>query len=80
MTILQMSLYSSILILAVIVIRSFMLYRLPKSTFLVLWGIVIFKLLIPFSITSSLSIFTLADNIKGSMFFLMSLHILSDLI
>lgn len=63
MTIIQMSLCSSILILAVIVIRRLMLYRLPKKTFLVLWGIVIFKLLIPFSIPSELSIFTFTDRI-----------------
>lgn len=41
MDIFQMSLSGAVLIIAVIIIRALALYRLPKKTFLVLWGVVI---------------------------------------
>lgn len=59
MIILQMSLSTSILILAVVVIRALMLYMLPKKTFLFLWGIVLCRLLIPITIPMQFSIITL---------------------
>ncbi len=56
--IVQMSLWSSVLIAAVIIIRMLTLYKLPKRTFLVLWTIVVCRLLIPFSIPSYFSLYT----------------------
>lgn len=52
MDIFQMSLSASVLIVAVVFIRALALHKLPKKMFLVLWGIVICRLLIPFSIPS----------------------------
>lgn len=59
MSLLQMSISGAILILAVAIIRAVAINRLPKKTFLVLWGIVLFRLLIPFSIPSVFSVYSL---------------------
>ncbi|WP_304507389.1 M56 family metallopeptidase [Anaerotignum sp.] len=64
MDIFQMSLSGTVLIVAVIIIRALALYRLPKKTFLVLWGVVICRLCIPFSIPSHLSFFTGINLLK----------------
>lgn len=66
MSILGMTLSASILILVVVAVRAMFLYRLPKITFLALWGIVMCRLLVPFSVPSHLSIYTLIDRV-GSM-------------
>lgn len=55
MTIVQMSLVASALILFIAVIRGLTKNKLPKATFLILWGIALYRLLIPFSVPSSLS-------------------------
>lgn len=68
MIVLQMSISASILILAIVVIRSLFIHKLPKKTFLVLWGVTLFCLLIPFSINlpSNVGVFynisTIADR------------------
>lgn len=59
MSLLQMSIYGAILILAVVVIRVVAINRLPKKVFLVLWGLVLLRLLIPFSIPSIFSVYSL---------------------
>lgn len=59
MNLLKMSFAGAIMILAVIVIRAVGINRLPKKTFVALWGIVLLRLLIPFSIPSALSIYSL---------------------
>lgn len=53
-----MSFSAAILIAAIIIIRAIVLHRLPKITFLVLWGIVLLRLLLPFNIPSQFSIHT----------------------
>ena len=62
MSILQMSIYGAILILAVVVIRAVAINRLPKKFFLVLWGLVLFRLLIPFSVPSAFSVYSLIEQ------------------
>ena len=57
MTILTMSLGGSVLIAAVL-LHHFLLNRLPKWTFLLLWGVVLCRLLIPFSLPSRFSVYT----------------------
>ena len=52
MDIVQMSVQAGVLIAAIVIVRAITLYRLPKTSFLALWGIVIARLLIPFSLTS----------------------------
>jgi beta-lactamase regulating signal transducer with metallopeptidase domain len=50
MNILQMSITAGLLIIAVIIIRAVALNKLPKKMFLVLWGVAVFRLLVPVSI------------------------------
>ncbi|MDE5867062.1 MAG: M56 family metallopeptidase, partial [Lachnospiraceae bacterium] len=61
MNLLQMSFFGAILILAVIVVRAVSINKLPKRTFLALWGIVLLRLLIPFSIPSMLSVYSFVN-------------------
>lgn len=64
MNIFQMSLTASVLIVAVVIIRALTLHKLPKKTLLVLWGVVICRLLMPFSISSRFSFYTGLDMVK----------------
>ena len=50
MGIVQMSISAGALIIAVTVIRSVALNRLPKTIFLVLWGVILLRLFVPVSI------------------------------
>jgi len=59
MTLLNMSIYGGIIILAVLVIRAFTLHRLPKKVFLVLWAVALLRLLVPFEISSGFSLYSL---------------------
>lgn len=63
MSIFQMSIQGGILIIAIIIIRTIALNKLPKKTFLALWGITIIRLLVPFAIPSQISIYTLIGKI-----------------
>ena len=58
-----MTLSAAVLILVVVAIRALLLHRVPKVTFLALWGIVLCRLLVPFSISSRFSIYTLLDRV-----------------
>lgn len=59
MSFLHMSIAGAAMILAITVIRALAINRVPKKTFLVLWGAVLLRLLIPFSLPSRLSIYAL---------------------
>lgn len=61
-----MSFSAAVLIIAVVILRALTLYKLPKKTFLILWGVVICRLLIPFSIPSRISLYTGIDMLKGA--------------
>ena len=50
MNLLQMSFTGAVMILAVTVIRALAINKVPKKTFLVLWGIALVRLMIPFSL------------------------------
>lgn len=63
--ILGMSLEASLLILAIVVIRSLFLHRLPKATFIALWGVAAARLLLPFKIPSGLSVYSLLGRLAG---------------
>lgn len=56
MTIWQMSLWASVVILATVVIRSLALHKIPKKTFLVLWGLALIRLLVPFQFNITLPV------------------------
>lgn len=62
MSLLRMSFSGAILILVIVIIRAAVINKLSKKTFLVLWGIVLLRLLIPFSIPSTLSVYSLANR------------------
>jgi murein DD-endopeptidase MepM/ murein hydrolase activator NlpD len=64
MNILQMSVSASVLIMAIVFLRAIALYKLPKKTFSVLWGVVLCRLLIPFSIPSDLSIYSGLERLR----------------
>ena len=59
MNLLQMSLSGAVMILVIVVIRALAVNKLPKKTFLVLWGVVEVRLLIPYSLHSAFSIYSL---------------------
>lgn len=66
MNILQMSLSGAVLILAVVVLRTLAMKRLPKDTFLILWGIVLLRLTVPYSVPSELSVYSwIEKNMNG---------------
>ena len=60
-----MSLSAGLLALAVIAVRAAALNRLPKNVFLLLWGIVLFRLLIPVSIPSPFGAFPGIESLTG---------------
>ena len=62
MNILQMSFSGAAFITAVVLIRAVAIHKLPKKTFLVLWELVMLRLLIPFSIPSMFSVYTLVTH------------------
>lgn len=62
MTLWQMSFSGAVLILAVVFVRALLIHKLPKKTFLALWMLVLLRLLVPFSFSSSFSVYTLAAN------------------
>lgn len=62
MNLLQMSFSGAAFITAVVIIRAVAINKLPKKTFIVLWELVMLRLLIPFSIPSMFSIYTLVTH------------------
>ncbi len=62
MKLLQMSVQAGLMTLAVVFLRAVALHRLPKTCFLVLWGLVLLRLLVPFSISSQWSAYQLLPD------------------
>lgn len=62
MSLLQMSFSGAVLILAITVVRAAAIDRLSKKTFLLLWGLALLRLLLPFSIPSPVSVYTLVGR------------------
>ena len=62
MSLLQMSISAAVMISIITVIRAISINRLPKKTFIALWGIVLVRLLVPFSWPSPLSVYSLANR------------------
>ena len=59
MRLLQMSLAGGVMIVVITVLRALAINRLPKKTFLLLWAAALVRLLIPFSLPSRLSVYSL---------------------
>lgn len=62
MSLLQMSFAGAVMIVAIVIIRALAINLLPKKTFLALWGITAVRLLIPFSIPSAFSVYSLIGS------------------
>lgn len=62
MTLLEVSFSGAVFIIAVVMIRAIAINSLPKKTFLVLWEMVLLRLIIPFTIPSAFSIYTLINH------------------
>ncbi|MBE6036394.1 MAG: hypothetical protein E7223_02080 [Clostridiales bacterium] len=56
MNLLTMSLSAALMAAVVVIVRFLLLHRLPKNAFLILWGLVLCRLLVPFSVPASLSL------------------------
>ncbi|MDE7266332.1 MAG: hypothetical protein K2N89_02580 [Lachnospiraceae bacterium] len=54
-----MSFSGAVLIIVIAAIRAVTINKLPKKTFIILWGIVLFRLLIPYTVPSVFSVYTL---------------------
>ena len=53
---------AAVMILAITIIRALAISLLPKKTFLALWGIAVARLLLPFSLPSMFSVYSLIGN------------------
>lgn len=62
MSLLKMSFTGAVIILIILALRGLFINKLPRKAFLVLWAVAVIRLLIPFSIPSLLSIYTLAGK------------------
>lgn len=59
MSLIQMSISAAVMIFMITVIRALAINHLPKKTFIALWGIVLARLLVPFSLHSPFSVYSL---------------------
>ncbi len=62
MNLLQMSVSGAVMIIVTIAVRVLLLHKLPKRTFSVLWGIVLLRLLVPYSLSCKFSIYSILTN------------------
>lgn len=62
MSLLQMSFSGGIMIIVIVILRALAINKLPKKVFGLLWGAVLIRLLIPFSIPTMLSAYSLVNN------------------
>lgn len=67
MSLLKMSIAGAVMILAITVIRTLIINKVPKKTFLILWGIALVRLLTPFSFPSALSIYSLLGKATAAV-------------
>ena len=67
MSLLQMSFLGTVIILLIVVLRAVLISRFPKKTFLILWWIALIRLLVPFSIKSVTSIYSLFQSIYSAI-------------
>ena len=67
MSLLQMNFLGTVIILLIVVLRAVLINRLPKKTFLILWWIALIRLLVPFSIKSVTSIYSLLQSIYSDI-------------
>jgi len=64
MSILQMNIYGSLLIIFTVIIRAVGMNKLPKKTFMILWLIIISRLLIPYTMPQIINVYPVVDKIS----------------
>lgn len=62
MTFMQMSFAGAVMILVISLIRMIAVNKLPKRVFLIFWGVALLRLLLPISVSSVFSIYTIANQ------------------
>ncbi len=62
MTLLKMSLSGAVLVCVVAIVRSLAIHRLPKRALLALWWMALARLLLPVSLPSPVSVYTLLES------------------
>ena len=67
MTLLKMSMSAGLIILAIIIIRTIALNKLPKAGFLAMWGVALLRLLLPFSFPSKWSLSAILTRLPGRL-------------
>ena len=63
MSLLQMSLSGAVMIVVIVAVRALAIHKLPKRAFLALWGIALARLLIPYSLPSAFSVYSLLGRL-----------------
>lgn len=64
LSLLQMSLAGSLIILATVLLRTLIKYHLAKTTLLLLWSVAMLRLLLPFSISTPLSFYNSLNKLQ----------------
>lgn len=67
MSLMEMSFSGAILVLVILAVRVVLKNRLPKITFTALWILVLFRLLVPFSIPFSWSVYAFLPDVDVVM-------------
>ena len=67
LSLMQMSFSGAVFILVIIVVRAMAINRLPKKMFLILWSIALLRLLIPLSVPSVVSIYSVIGRVPISI-------------
>lgn len=67
MDLLTMSLSAAVMIAAIVILRALLIDRLPKTTFLILWAVVLLRLLVPVSVPSAWSVYSLLQPRQQSI-------------
>ena len=67
MDLLTMSLSAAVMIAAIVILRALLIDRLPKTTFLILWAVVLLRLLVPVSVPSAWSVYSLLQPKQQSI-------------
>lgn len=67
MDLLTMSFSAAVMIAAIVILRALLIDRLPKTTFLILWAVVLLRLLVPVSVPSAWSVYSLLQPKQQSI-------------
>lgn len=62
MKLLEMGFSASVIILVIIICRALLINKLPKKVFLALWAVALIRLLVPYSLPSAISIYSLTGK------------------